>query len=619
MKRFLVVSLLFAITVSVSHAEMTRLGSMRVKSMADMGTAASALALMAEQPLLGMMAMGAMQQAAQQQFGGVDQTKPILCVMYSKASLPDFSTLDLQNDPEAVMAFATNIVYTAMVPILLSAEEYLKDRGATDGVDGVAKVDETNYVLCKDGYAIWSNDPDGVKQADCDVTCAQKALLDTGVIEVVLEKIVLVKYAEIMEAMQKVNETDTEFSPFGEFAPAIAEYQKAQMETLRQFMGEINKVAMGLHYDLTGGLTMDFMLDVAKTGTLGKMLKTASVVEPEAYALIPANSDFFMVSASISDLAFESKKMLQTVLTTLVPAIKDADVRKSAETMIAEATWIYENTGEVVAFLDRDKEGHMVTVSRLKSTDNEKYRAASKTSVDSMMSILDKYAPEQNFFTYDAAARTARMDFEGLMALVAEKIGEESDAEDVEQAMQTFDAILGRKFEMACLEMDGYNYQIGKAIGSDYVIPAASDASVVADRIKAIMPEGSAAKPMQVFSVSLGSIIKHLAPRMMKIAGEEDDESLAIFDNFADAGTGGITAVVWNENGNLRETINLSATELKGFFKFFTAMQQQMTSQIETSMGELDEEDGESDDMDATDTVEEAPASDETDATDTEE
>lgn len=616
MKKVLAVSLLFTIAVSASYAEMTRLGSMRVKSMADMGAVASALAIMAEQPLLGMMAIDAMQQGAQQQFGEVDQTKPILCVLYSKAALPDLSTVDLANDPEAVMAFATNLVYAAMIPVSLPTEDYLEARGAIDVVDGVAKLDEAQYVSCKDGYAIWSNDPDGVKQADCDMPCVQTAFLEAGVMEVVLEKVVLAKYAEIMEAMQKVKATDTESSPFGRFASAIAEYQKAQMETVRQLMGEMDRVVMGLNYDLTGGLTMDFMLDVEKTGTLGKMLETASVVDPDAYAQIPENTDFFMVSANVSDMAFEAKKVLETMSTTLVPSIKDEDSRKAAEAMIAEVQWLYDNTGEVVAFLDRDKESRIVMVSRLKSKDNARYLVASKTSIDSMMHILGKYAPDQKFFTYDATSRTSLMDFEAFMVSIIEKFGEEPDAEDIEKMMKAFDAILGRKFEMVCREKDGYNYQLGKAVGSDYEIPVALDSSVIADRIKAIMPAGASAKPMQVFSVSLGSIIKHLAPRMMKIAGEEDDGSIEIFDNLADAGTGGITAVVWNENGKFRETVNISAVELKGFFKFFTAMQQQITSQVETAMGELEEGDGEADDMDATDAEEATPVSCETDATD---
>ncbi len=619
MKRFLVVSFLFMVVISASHAEMTRLGSMRVKSMADMGAGASALAIMAEQPLLGMMATSAMQQGAEQQFGAVDQTKPIFCVLYSKATLPDFSTIDMENDPEAVMAFATNIVYTAAIPVSLPAEAYLEARGAIDVVDGVAKLDEASYISAKNGYAIWSNDPDGVRQAEGDAACAQNAFLNTGVIEVVLEKIVLEKYSEIMEAMQKIKKDDVELSPLGDFSQAFVEYQKTQVETLRQFVGEVNKVVMGLNYDLTGGLTLDFMLDVEKTGTLAKMLETASVVDPAVYAQIPATSEFFMVSANVSDMAFEAKKMLQAALTTLVPLIKDTDVRKSAETMIAEAQWIYDNTGEVFAFLDRDKESRMVMVSRMKSKDNARYLAASKTSVESMMQILATYVPDQKFFIYDSASRTGLMDFEALMTAVFEKVGEEPEAEDTEKMMKAFDVLFGRKFEMTCREKDGYLYQVGKAVGSDYSIPTASDSSVVADRFNAVMPKGAPAKALQVFSLSLGSIIKHLAPRMMEISGDEDDGSLAIFDNLADVGTGGITGVVWNDSGKLRETINISAAELKGFVKFVTSMQQHVTSQIEAAMSELDESDGESDDLDPTDADEEAPAPAETGATDTEE
>ena len=616
MKRFLAVSVLFAVVVSGSYAEMTRLGSMRAKSMADMGAAASALAIMAEQPMMGMMAMGAMQQMAQQQFGEVDQTKPISFVLYSKAALPDFSTMDLQNDPLAMMAFATNIVYVAVVPVSLSAEEYLKGRGATDVVDGVARVNEESYVLCKDDYAIWSEDLEGVKQAGLDRATALTASLDTGVIEMVVEKVAIAKYAEFMEAMQKVETTDTEFTPLGEFASAFAAYQKAQMKTMRQLIGEMNKVVLGLNYDLTGGLTMDILLDVEKTGSIGKMLQTASVIDADAYALIPANSDFFMVSANVSDQASETKKMLQNALTTLVPAIKDADIRKSAETMIAEAQWIYENTGEVVAFFDRDKEGRMVMVSRLKSKDSAPYLAAKKVASDSMMNIISKYAPGQKFFTYDSASQRAVLDFEQMIAFVSEKVGEAPEADDTEKAMKAVDAVIGRKFEMSCHEQDGYTHQIGKAVGSDYAIPAATESSAIADRIKAIMPKGSPAKPMQVVSMSLGSIIKNFAPRVIASVGEEDEALAAVFGNLADASAGGITAAVWTENGQFREAINISVGELKGFVKFLTAMQQYEMSQFADAMEEFEEEEVESSD---TNPAEATPAAAETDDGDAEE
>lgn len=589
MKRFFAVSLLVSVAVVSSQAEMTRLGSFRVKSLADVGAAASALSIMAEQPMMGMMAMGALQQGAQQQFGLVDQSKPISCVMYSKAPLPDFSAIDLENNPGEMMAFATNVVYAALIPVTQSAEEYLQGRGATNVVDGVAKVDEKTYIVCKDGYAIYSNDPAAAKLAGRESPRLLMAALDSMVVEIVLEKSALEKYAEFLVTAQKLNEAKAEFSPFGEFAGAITEYQKAQMEMLRQLMGEMDKLAFGLNYDLTGGLTMDFAMDLAKTGEFGKMIANAGVIQDDVYARIPANSDFYMVSASISALSFQSKKTLQSVLTTLVPVIKDEELRKKVEVAIAEVNWLYDNLGEVVAFCDRDKQGRMVMVSRAKSTDNARYLAANKTMIACLMDVLKKYAPEQKFFTYDPSTQSGLIAFEGILKMISEKVGEEPEVEEVEKMMKAFDVVLGRTFEFSSQEKNGYVYDIGKASGSDYSMPAASGSSAIADRVKAVMPKGSIAKPFQVVSFSMGSSLKHFVPRVMKAVGEEDEALAGIFANLADASAGGIMVVVWNENGKLRETLNVSAAELKGFFKLFLGMQQHEKAQFDGAMEELDE------------------------------
>lgn len=599
MKRFLAVSLLVAVLISTSYAEMTRLGSIRGKSMTEMGATASALALLAEQPMMGMMAMGAMQQMAQQQFGEVDQTKPFSFVFYSKGELPDFSTMDLENDPLAMMAFTTNIVFVAIVPVSLPIEKYLEERGATNFIDGVAKINEESYVFCEDGYAVWSDDLEEVKQASRDRASVLTASLDTGILEIVVEKVALAKYGEFMEAMQTLKKADTKLSALGEFAATFAAYQKAEMKTARQLINEVNKVVMCLNYDLTGGLTMDFLMDVEKASSMAKMLESASVIDPASYALIPANSDFFAISANVADQATETKKMLQNVLTTLVPAIKDENIRKSAETMLAEVQWLYENTGEAVVFLDHEKDGRMVMVSRVEVKDRVRGLAAKKNANDSLMSIIDQYAPEQKFFSIDPVAQMAVLDFEALIAFISEKFGKGPDADELEGAMKVFDAVIGRKFEVVSHDKDAYVHQVAKAVGSDYTIPAATDSSALADRIKAVMPKDSTAKPMQVVSMSIGSILKHFAPRVIASVGEADEALAAVFGNLADSSAGGITAVVWTENGKFRETVNFSAGELKGFIKFFLAMQTYEMAQFSSAMEGFEEEEGDAEDMDS--------------------
>ena len=90
------VSLCVVLAALCAPADYVKLGSARFSSLNDVGSAASALGILAEQPMIGMMAMGGLQQVVTQTFGMADQSKPMGAVVYYKTALPDFKGMEAE-------------------------------------------------------------------------------------------------------------------------------------------------------------------------------------------------------------------------------------------------------------------------------------------------------------------------------------------------------------------------------------------------------------------------------------------------------------------------------------------------------------------------------------------
>lgn len=574
MKRSSVFSVvLVSVTLSV-QADLTRLASARVKSMNELGAAASAISIMAEQPMMGMMAMGALQQGAMQTFGTVDPLKPMAAVLYTKAPLPNFGEMIGSEEMDDFMGAGTNLAYVVLVPISQTAADYLKSRGATNEVGGVFKTDAEMYIVCKDGYAVCSNDPEAAKLAAGEIAKTLAPNLNNMVFEMTVGKILLEKYGEITKKGMEMSQ-DIAGAPAQTNAleVAVKQYQKASMESMIGMMTQMDEATLGLNYDITAGLSFDMAFRFVKGSELEGVVKNSTPVKEAMYAAVPADSDFFMLVGKTSDSSYDSTKSLKLISDTLVKEIKDAEVRTKAESMIAGCLWMMDNVGETIGFLDRDKEGKMVFVSKAKANDNAKYWATGKSMNADGLAILNKYFPDQKAVAYDQKTGVSSIDFaEGIKMLVAKfGDGEAEDAEEIEVGLKAIDAVVGRKIE-SVTKMDGdYLSSICKPVGSVYAGPAKSDSAAVLARVKALMPKESKANPSQVMSLSLGSLLKHYGSGIAKAIGEDGAEMAAVFEGQPEAPVGGITAVVWSEGVTLREAVNFSAAECKWFMSFMKA------------------------------------------------
>ena len=159
------VSLCVVLAALCAPADYVKLGSARFSSLNDVGSAASALGILAEQPMIGMMAMGGLQQVVTQTFGMADQSKPMGAVVYYKTALPDFKGMEAEAFAVSMAGMATNLAFAIYVPVSGPEEDYLKSRGATNAVDGAYTADDTLFAVVQGGYAVWGDSPATVKLA----------------------------------------------------------------------------------------------------------------------------------------------------------------------------------------------------------------------------------------------------------------------------------------------------------------------------------------------------------------------------------------------------------------------------------------------------------------------
>ena len=198
------VSLCVVLAALCAPADYVKLGSARFSSLNDVGSAASALGILAEQPMIGMMAMGGLQQVVTQTFGMADQSKPMGAVVYYKTALPDFKGMEAEAFAVSMAGMATNLAFAIYVPVSGPEEDYLKSRGATNAVDGAYTADDTLFAVVQGGYAVWGDSPATVKLAAGEMAGTLKSKLDGMAVEIDYGKAVLQKYGEFMTGMNQM-------------------------------------------------------------------------------------------------------------------------------------------------------------------------------------------------------------------------------------------------------------------------------------------------------------------------------------------------------------------------------------------------------------------------------
>ena len=580
MKRFLIASCALFLVVASAEAKLTRLAHFRAESLSAIRASSSALSMAAEQPMLGMMAMGGLQQAALELFGSVDQNKPVYAVVYYKGELPDLSTMDIERDGSEMVELATNVVIAVMMPIVDTPEAFLKSKGAVDVADGVFREDDTTWWAVKDGYAFLAMNAEAMGESVQELKRGISVSMPNMVAEVVVEKSALGVYSDVIQSV--VNRTDTSpdvwsmmpgFSAIGrDFDEMLTEHQATQAKALARFMGQIDRLAMGMNYDLLGGFFCEWFAAFAEGSEVAKMLSSMAPLSDDLFSTIPVVSPFFVATGNFSDLTGETKQFFMNVRETWIPKIEDESIRKNIMDVLDEGVWMSENLERAVAFSDWDEAGRMVFVSNSRTQDNARYVDGSRKAMVSMMHVLKKVAPDQKLITFDPEALRGTVSFENLLRKVVAQFGEAPDAEDMEEMLGVVDAIIGRTFEFSSAVHGDYVSEVGKATGSTYSVPGASCSSAVTDRIQALLPEVSAVRPLQVGFISLGAMMRHLTPRVMKAVGEEDARVIAALDHLSTVDGGGTMFVSWKENTRFRQVMNLSAAEFKGLVKFFGAV-----------------------------------------------
>ena len=580
MKRFLVVNCVFFLVFSSAEAKLTRLAHFRAESLSAMSASATALALAAEQPMLGMMAMGGMQQTAQNFFGTVDQNKPVYAVVYFKGDLPDLSAMDLNQDASEMREFATNVVVAVMMPTVDTPEAFLKSKGAVDVMHGVFKEDDTTWWACKEGYAFMATDPEALGEAVQELRRGIDLKVSGMVFEMVVEKSVLGVYSDIIQGMSNRLDTPADAlsilglssSVCSEFSELFAEQHVAQTKAFARLMGQVDRMAVGMKYDLVGGFFCEWFATYEEGSEIAEMVSSVPPLTDDLFSRIPVTSPFFAAMGNLCGLTGESELLVSRLREHGLPKIEDEGIRDSVADVLAEIVWMGENVESVVAFSDWDDTGRMVLVSDSRTRDDARYYAGSRKAMVGMMNVLKKVAPDQAFMTFDPEAMRGQILFENLFGFLADKFDADPDPEEMKEMLDVVDAIFGRTFEFSsAVHGDGIR-EIGQAADAAYSLAEASGSTVVADRVKALFPATSTIQPLQVGFVSLGALIKHLTPRVMNALDEENVAVIAALDHLSTVDGGGSMLVSWNEDSQFHQVMNVSAAEFKGLVKFFSAL-----------------------------------------------
>lgn len=582
MKNKVAASLGVGLIALIVQADYVKLGAVRLASMNDAGAAVSALGILAEQPMIGMMAMGGLQQVVVQTFGQTDQSKPLGAVLYSKTALPDFKDMKADEFAEVMSGIATNLAFAIYVPVPGSEEDYLKSKGATNTVDGALTAGDELFAVVQDGYAVWGDNPTTVKQAAAEMDGTLRAKLDGMVLEVDSGKAVIRKYSEFMAAMnrmqqqrqaERVSMMDMPVKT-NAWTTALEDYQRASMEASAKMLDQIDSLVIGLGADINRGINIGVFCGFVPGSDLAVILEKAVPVPPELYDAVPASADFFIAVGDEAKTSYDTLMSLEVAAQTLLPQIEDEVLRTKAESLVDGLVAITKQSGASLTFADRDKQGRMVLVSKTTSVDPAKYLAMNGRFFAEFISMIDQLAPGQKFATFDAASFKMGFDFASLVNLVKTKFGMagDDDAEEIEKVYKALDALMGRSLEGFCKLEGGSVVGVVRAAGSDYEIPAAGDGAANAARIAAILPAGSTATPFEVGSVSLSSLIRHYGARIAAAVGEDGEATAKRFDALPEAVPGGLTVAAWAEGPVMKASMNLSASEFKWFVKAIPAL-----------------------------------------------
>lgn len=568
------------LAVASADAKLTRLAHFRTESLSSMSASGTAMALAVEQPLLGMMAMGGMQQAAERFFGMVDQDKPVYAVVYFKGDLPDLSVPGFEQGFQEILALSTNVAVAMMMPIVDTPEVFLKSKGAVDGGDGVFKQNDMMWWACKEGYAFMATDPEALEASVQELRRGIGVELSTMVVEMVVEKPLLSVYSESMQRFSSDSDmladalsVISRYRPSRhDFSKIFSEYQEEQTKALAEFMGQVDRVAVGMNYDLIKGLSCEWFAQYGPGSQVARMLSSMSTLFEDLFSTIPAASPFFVAAGDFRDLTGGNELLLTYLREKWMPGVEDELIRETILDVLSECVWMNENMKSLVAFSDWDDAGRMVFVSNSQTRDNERAVDGGRKAMAGMMNLLKRYVPEQQFMTFDVDTMQGAVSFENLFGFITDKSGGALAPETMVMLLDVTDSVFGRTFEFSSGVYGDSIRETGKAAGAVYSVPDVSDSSAVADRIQALLPKASSIQPSQVGFISLGAMIKHLTPRVMKAAGVENAGVTAALNDLSTVEGSGTMAVSWNEGTKFRQVMNVSVTEFKGLIKFFNAL-----------------------------------------------
>ena len=592
-----------------AQAELAKLGSGRISSVSDAGAAISGISLTFEQPMLGMMAVGSIQQGLMNFGGAFEQNKPVGIAVYTTEKLPPISEMSAEELMFGDGFFLEeSLAFAVIIPVAVSPEDFFKSRGITEPVDGAAKIDETTWASVHDGFAVFSNNEDAAKITKAEIDSVLASKIQGAVAEMEISKLAMMRFVEFqmaserqsLETMREMEAEDGEdtaaLGKLVDVTSLLADFSAEQSRRSLKMLQQIGAVGIGFSYDMASGMSFDVTMDIDENSEMSKLLGEVRPMDPALLAKIPASA-FIVAAIGKNPMAMmDSKGTIEDVLHSVVPKIKDAQLRDNISELLNAAIRTYGDSESSIFYIDHDSDGRFVAVARESHKDMASAKELSAKEDALILDVLSKFAPNQKIASFDSTNSVLSISFSEILKEISKIEDFELDASEIAEIEGYIDPFVGKGFEIATQIEDSEIRLVAKPIGSNYSIkPSATAADDLMARIGSLTPAGITAKPASVLTLSFGPLMKKIMETASQFEKDPEDsaEMKKFIADLPNSKPHGLIGLTYAEGRVYRTRVNISVDELKwfvGFFKNIAAVTRQKTFE---SLEELDEFDGE--------------------------
>jgi hypothetical protein len=545
--------------------------------------------------MIGMMMAGALQQGIISFSGSYDLNRPLALALYFDGVLPPVSTLSLDElFIEEELFPVESLSYAIIVPLTTSAEEFFRSRGISDPVDNTAELDDGSWVSVREDFAVFSNNKDIAKISKTELDAIMSPKIQNAVIEIEVPGFTIKRLLEIQtekqrkmtESMPWLDKLEDETSENEEdFVSKLAkiielsnlwkDFFAADAERSMETIEQIDVFDIGLSYDMLKGLSLSTKIRLVKDSRIAQLAEKTRPLNISKFNNIPANALFASANGKAPILQDSTRGSIEDILKTVVPKIKDEEIRKSTENYLVAAIKSIDASEDSISYIETDKDGRAVFVAKEDSSDITVFTDTLAKYASLQNLLLSGIAPDQKVISFDTAAQTWRINFVEIFNIVKNIDSLDLEKDDLKELRNTLDTVMGSGYEIKFTTEGNSMTSVIKSTDSDYKVTSGTGGTgELLARANAIETVDGSSTLISALTVSPGPIAIKVVEMMAKIS--DDDELTSnvkeLLETLPAANSHGIVGLTFVEDLSYRVNINMSAEEIKWLVSFFKAL-----------------------------------------------